>query len=168
MLSDPEARRKYDQFGEEGLKPGPAGGGFQFRDAGRMFEQFFGGGGGFGGGSFTFTMGGGGNVLSLQRDSVFKCDPRARFNNNARSPKSIHNYNKLGGRQFGFGQRGGGGHHQQRQRRPQQPQHEELYKADDGDIEILTAANFYDKVINDEDVWLVQFYSPGCTYIYMF
>lgn len=58
MLSDPEAKKKYDQFGEEGLKGGPGGGGgFRFRDAGTIFEQFFGNFGG-GGGGFTFTMGG--------------------------------------------------------------------------------------------------------------
>jgi len=61
VLSDPDARKKYDQFGEEGLKGGGGGGGgFHFRDASTIFEQFFGGsfGGGGGGAQFHFTMGG--------------------------------------------------------------------------------------------------------------
>lgn len=47
VLSDPEKRQLYDQYGEEGVKQG--GGGFS--DPSSIFEQFFGGGfGGFGGG----------------------------------------------------------------------------------------------------------------------
>lgn len=80
VLTDPEKRQIYDQYGEEGLKggiPGSAGGAggvhFDFRDAEDIFAQFFGGGGGrgfsFGGGNGgrgsrggfqTFNMGGGG------------------------------------------------------------------------------------------------------------
>merc|ERR1712137_924479 len=45
VLSDPEKKEIYDQYGEEGLKQGGMGG---FRDAGDIFSQFF--GGGFGGG----------------------------------------------------------------------------------------------------------------------
>src|SRR3990167_1581149 len=54
VLSDPEKRKLYDAYGEEGIKQG--GGGFS--DASSIFEQFFGGGGfgGFGG----FGGGGGG------------------------------------------------------------------------------------------------------------
>lgn len=57
VLSDPELRKKYDQFGEDGLKGPPGGGGghFQFHDAFNVFEQFFGRGGGF-----SFSSGGGG------------------------------------------------------------------------------------------------------------
>lgn len=42
MLSDPEKRKIYDQFGEEGLKGGMPGGG----GAGPGFSSFGAGGGG--------------------------------------------------------------------------------------------------------------------------
>jgi DnaJ family protein A protein 2 len=45
VLSDPQKREMYDQYGEEGLKEG----GFHASDASSIFEQFF-GGGMFGGG----------------------------------------------------------------------------------------------------------------------
>ena len=47
ILSDPQKRQVYDQYGEEGLEGGGAGGGMTAED---LFAQFFGGGGGFGGG----------------------------------------------------------------------------------------------------------------------
>ncbi|KAI1910570.1 Type I HSP40 co-chaperone [Ophidiomyces ophidiicola] len=46
VLSDPQKRQLYDQFGEEGLEQGGGGGGMNAED---LFAQFFGGGGGFGG-----------------------------------------------------------------------------------------------------------------------
>jgi len=78
VLNDPQKRKLYDQFGEEGLKgrgiPGGAGGadfsdyggGFQFHDPMDLFKQFFGGGGmggmddsGFGGMAGGMPFGGG-------------------------------------------------------------------------------------------------------------
>ena len=57
ILSDPEKRSRYDQFGHAGVDPnfGAGGGGFGFDmgdlDLGDIFGSFFGGGfGGFGGG----------------------------------------------------------------------------------------------------------------------
>lgn len=55
VLSDPEKRKVYDRYGEEGLKQQQeeGGGGPGFSDPSDIFEQFFGGGFGFG-----FGMGG--------------------------------------------------------------------------------------------------------------
>ncbi len=56
VLSDPEKRSRYDQFGHAGVDPnfgggGFGGGGFDMGDLGDIFGSFFGGGfGGFGGG----------------------------------------------------------------------------------------------------------------------
>ncbi|KAF4747989.1 DnaJ sub B member 9, partial [Perkinsus olseni] len=65
-LSDPEKRKIYDQFGEEGLKQGAGGGGGPGGGAGGfnvrpedIFNAFF-GQGGPGGGSFHFEFGPGG------------------------------------------------------------------------------------------------------------
>ncbi|XP_011404761.1 PREDICTED: dnaJ homolog subfamily B member 4-like [Amphimedon queenslandica] len=66
ILSDPEKKKIYDQFGEEGLKGrGPAGGGFSgFSgnvDPHEIFRSFFGGqdpfGGSAGGNTFFFSSG---------------------------------------------------------------------------------------------------------------
>ncbi|GAA5996801.1 type I HSP40 co-chaperone YDJ1 [Rhodotorula paludigena] len=50
VLSDPEKRQLYDQFGEEGLSGGGMGGGMGGMDPQDLFSQLFGGGGGFFGG----------------------------------------------------------------------------------------------------------------------
>ena len=52
VLSDPEKRDIYDQYGEDGLKEGMGGGGGGFHNPADIFESFFGGGafgGAFGG-----------------------------------------------------------------------------------------------------------------------
>ncbi|KAK1303931.1 hypothetical protein QJS10_CPB11g00318 [Acorus calamus] len=50
VLSDPDKRELYDQYGEDALKEGMGGGGASHNPF-DIFESFFGGGGGFGGGS---------------------------------------------------------------------------------------------------------------------
>lgn len=50
VLSDPEKREIYDQYGEDALKEGMGGGGGSHNPF-DIFEQFF-GGGVFGGGGF--------------------------------------------------------------------------------------------------------------------
>lgn len=60
VLSDPEKKSRYDQFGHAGVDPSYGGGGFGgfggfsggygYDDLGDIFESFFGGFGGFGGG----------------------------------------------------------------------------------------------------------------------
>ena len=60
VLSDPQQRQIYDQYGEKGLEQGGGGGGGGM-NAEDLFSQFFGGGGGGGfGGGFGGMFGGGG------------------------------------------------------------------------------------------------------------
>lgn len=73
VLSDPQKRQKYDQFGHQAFAPGGGGGGgfgggfegIDLEDALRSFMGAFGGGGGGGGGSiFDDFFGGGGGGRS--------------------------------------------------------------------------------------------------------
>lgn len=55
VLSDPEKREIYDQYGEDALKEGMGGGGGG-HDPFDIFSSFFGGGSGFGG-TLTCSLG---------------------------------------------------------------------------------------------------------------
>ncbi|CAD6567196.1 MAG: Type I HSP40 co-chaperone [Cyphobasidiales sp. Tagirdzhanova-0007] len=60
VLSDPQTRARYDQFGEEGLEGGGGMGGMGGMDPQDLFSQLFGGGGGggfFGGGGRSRPQG---------------------------------------------------------------------------------------------------------------
>jgi DnaJ homolog subfamily B member 4 len=80
ILSDPEKRKTYDQYGLEFLlrggapPPEPSAGGSQFEGAGGMPGSFGGFGGGMPGGarSFHFSTGGGGGGFQFSNaDSIF-------------------------------------------------------------------------------------------------
>ena len=60
VLSDPQKRQTYDQFGHDGMKNAFGAGGFDMSDLGDILNQFFGGGfsDGGGGGGFSFNFGG--------------------------------------------------------------------------------------------------------------
>ena len=62
VLSNPEKRARYDQFGHEAYTSQGGGGGADFNHAQDIFNAFFGGGGFGGGGGFNFEdlFGGGG------------------------------------------------------------------------------------------------------------
>ncbi len=67
VLSDPQKRQRYDQFGHQAFGPGSGGGGFgggfegiDLEEALRTFMGAFGGGGGRGGSIFDDFFGGGG------------------------------------------------------------------------------------------------------------
>ena len=145
-LTDPEKRKVYDQYGEEGLKQSeqgghPGGGGFPgggfggfggFPGGGRnvRFEFSHGGGGGFGGGGF-----GGG-------------DPFA----------------DMFGDMFGGGGRGRGrgrprGRQQQQQQQQQQRPKENLF-AKTSPVTSLRQGKF--PGTDAKNIWFLAFYAPWC------
>lgn len=92
VLSDPDSRAKYDQFGHAGVDPnfGAGGGGFADFDLGDLFN-IFGGGGGFGGfgGQATSRRAGPQKGASLQanvtisfEESAFGCEKELILNRN--------------------------------------------------------------------------------------
>ena len=73
VISDPDKRRRYDQYGHEGLRGGDARGFGNFEDIFDAFGDVFGGGGG-GGSIFEDFFGGGGRGQAEQRGASLRCD----------------------------------------------------------------------------------------------
>ena len=143
VLSDEDKRRKYDQFGEEGVFGNNAGGGgpaggFGGFDPNEIFRAFF-GGGGPGGGSqhFEFNFGGPGGGGGGQ--NFF-----------------FHGNNFGGG-----GPHHGGGPHGRPHRAARQPG--DLYDEKSG-VEMVDEGLYNSKIgsRNSDDIWLVEYYSPSC------
>lgn len=146
VLSDPEKRKIYDQYGEEGLKGGPPPGGEEGPQGGGR-----GGGGGFPGGGFP--GGAGGEKFTFQ----FKGSPGGG-GFNFRDPFEMFEQFFAGSgmdpRAAARGQHHSGG----------SPRGADLY----GDSRTITklARNNFGKTVGKryrgEMTWLVEFYSPGC------
>jgi molecular chaperone DnaJ len=73
VISDPEKRKRYDQYGHEGLRGGDARGFGNFEDIFDAFGDIFGGGGGGGGGIFEDFFGGG-RRQTEKRGASLRCD----------------------------------------------------------------------------------------------
>ena len=74
VISDPDKRRRYDQYGHEGLRGGESRGFGNFEDIFDAFGDIFGGGGGGGGGSIFEDFFGGGRKQAAQRGASLRCD----------------------------------------------------------------------------------------------
>ena len=74
VISDPEKRKRYDQYGHEGLRGGDARGFGNFEDIFDAFGDIFGGGGGGGGSIFEDFFGGGGRRQAEKRGASLRCD----------------------------------------------------------------------------------------------
>ncbi|MHC4322092.1 MAG: DnaJ domain-containing protein, partial [Planctomycetota bacterium] len=72
VISDPDKRRRYDQYGHEGLRGGEARGFGNFEDIFDAFGDIFGGGGG--GGSIFEDFFGGGRRQAEKRGASLRCD----------------------------------------------------------------------------------------------
>ena len=150
-LTDPEKRRVYDEYGEEGLRQSeqggghPGGGGFPgggfggfggFPGGGRnvRFEFSRGGGGGFGGGGF-----GGGDPFADMFGDAFGGGGRGR------------------GRGRGSGR--SRGRQQQQQQQQQQRPRENLF-AKTSPVTSLRQGKF--PGTDAKNIWFVAFYAPWC------
>ena len=74
VISNPDKRRRYDQYGHEGLRGGDARGFGNFEDIFDAFGDIFGGGGGGGGSIFEDFFGGGGRRQAEKRGASLRCD----------------------------------------------------------------------------------------------
>ncbi len=73
VISDPAKRKRYDQFGHEGLRGGESRGFGNFEDIFDAFGDIFGGSGG-GGGSIFEEFFGGGRSQAAKRGASLRCD----------------------------------------------------------------------------------------------
>ncbi|MCP5007648.1 MAG: molecular chaperone DnaJ [Planctomycetes bacterium] len=73
VLSDPQKRQRYDQFGHEGLKGVESRGFGNFDDIFDAFGDIF-GGGSSGGGIFEEFFGGGSRTRATKRGASLRCD----------------------------------------------------------------------------------------------
>ncbi len=73
VISDPAKRKRYDQFGHEGLRGGESRGFGNFEDIFDAFGDIFGGSGG-GGGSIFEEFFGGGSRQAAKRGASLRCD----------------------------------------------------------------------------------------------
>jgi molecular chaperone DnaJ len=71
VISDPDKRRRYDQYGHEGLRGGESRGFGNFEDIFDAFGDIFGGGGG---GSIFEDFFGGGSRQAEKRGASLRCD----------------------------------------------------------------------------------------------
>ena len=159
VLSDPEKRKIYDDYGEDGVRQAEAG-----QDP--RANPFAGMGGGFPGGFGGFPGGGGGG----RQQFTFQFNSGGGGMGGARDPFDIFNqmfggedpFGGMGGAGGGGGRRragggwqgfGGGGHQQQ-----EQPK-DNLYGKDSA-VKNLRRNKF--PGTDAKHVWLVEFYAPWC------
>lgn len=135
VLSDDDKRRKYDQFGEEGVFGNNNNmGGHPGMNPFHIFEQFF--GGGFGGGGsqnvhFSFN-GGNGQQFFFQNDGGGFGGPRGR-------PRKVRPHSDLYDENSGV-----------------EAIDERMYKE-----RVQPQSQSYGSD-NNGDVWVIEFYSPSC------
>jgi protein disulfide-isomerase A6 len=156
VLSDPEKRKIYDDYGEDGVRQAEAGQDPRANPFGGMGGGFPGGfpGGGGGGRQFTFQFNSGGGGMG---------------GGGGRDPFDIFNQmfgggdDPFGGMGGGGGFPGGGGGGRRRPRQQQQQEQEQpkdnLYGKDS------TVTNLRQNKFPGTDakhVWLVEFYAPWC------
>ena len=100
VLSDPQKRAAYDQYGHAAFDPrmrAGRGGGGGFHDPFDLFREVFSGGGGGGGGSIFDELFGGGRVdpTAPQRGSDLRYDLELTFEEAARGTEKEITFNKL-------------------------------------------------------------------------
>jgi len=180
-LSDPEKRKTYDMFGEEGLKPGGGSGGgggfnnFRRHGGGHNFRRHHGGGGGGRHGDFNFNFGGGGGGFGGGFQDIFS----NMFGRGGGGGGSGHH--DFGGGGFGRNQGGGFNSHRRERRRegsnsnykhgypfgdqfgpqPSRPSRpKEMYDFKEGNVKKLTPNHFPDRT-DSKYTWIIHFFKKN-------